>query len=251
MQVVSPLPRHGIGGINILGRVPLVAEHAMKFHKNLFFLLSITFALFSGQVGTASERPRMTGPDPRKEIAKGLVDELASHFNARDYVQFMDGFTDRHAGRIRERVKVTFLADDLRMDVDEVVLFSGDEESMEFGIRYATSVDGSINLITSVVTARLDGSAWKIDSEKVKKTSRRGGADSTLADSPKPRNRQIGGVAFEPAGPGRAIQNNRVPANWDPMNPDPNLIDPNLRDMIGSGIGILPGSGCANGRCGL
>jgi hypothetical protein len=193
----------------------------------------------------------MTGPDPRKEIARSLVENLAGHCNSRDFVQFMDGFTERHAGKIRERVKDAFLADELRMDIDEVVLFSGNEQTMEFGVKYEISMDGCIDSVTSVVTARLDGPAWKIDSEKVKKTSRRGGADSSLADSPKPRNKQIGGVAFEPAGPRRAVQNNRVPANWDPMNPDPVLVDPHLRDMIGSGVGILPGSGCANGRCGL
>ena len=217
--------------------------------RTLFLAVPIFFScvlcLADGDSLSDSGRIRMTGPDPRKEIARDLVGELASHCNSRDFVQFMDGFTERHAGKIRERAKDNFLADDLRMDIEDVVLFSGDEESMEFGVKYEISVDGTTRSITSIVTARLDGSTWKIDSEKVKKCSKRGGLDSSMAGVPKPRGR-VGAVAFEPAG-----RNNGVPANWDPMNPDPDLVDPNLRDMIGSGIGINPGSGCANGRCGV
>jgi len=196
----------------------------------------------------------MTGPDPRKDVAKGLVNDLASHCNSRDFVQFMDGFTSRHGSKIREKVKDTFLADDLRMDIEEVVLFSGDEQTMEFGLKYEMSVDESVRSVTSVITAKFDGSSWKIDSEKVKKSSARG-AGSSLASAPKPRrpNFQLGGVEFEAVQPRprqEGAVRNPVPPGWDPMNPDPNMIDPKLKDMIGL-VPILPGVGCVSGKCGV
>lgn len=208
-------------------------------------------ALTLAHAGYASDRLRMTGPDPRKEIARSLVDSLASHCNSKDFVQFMDGFTERHAGKIRERVKDTFLADELRMDIEEVVLFSGDEQTMEFGVKYEMSMDGCTDSFTSVVTARLDGSSWKIDSEKVKKSSRKCGV-SSLASAPKPRkpNIEVGGVDAQPRPRQEGAVRNADPPDWDPMNPNPDMIDPKLKDMIGL-VPILPGVGCVNGKCGL
>ena len=203
--------------------------------------------------GYASDRPHMTGQDPREEIAKGLVNDLAVYCNSRDFVRFMDGFTERHASKIREQVKDSFLADELRMEIDEVVLFAGDAEAIEFGVKYEMSVDGSVRCITSVVTARLDGSCWKIDSEKVKKSSTRDSGNATLISAPKPRkpNIQVGGVEFgaQPKPRQEGAVRNPVPPGWDPMNPDPSMIDPKLKDMIGL-VPILPGVGCVNGKCG-
>jgi hypothetical protein len=227
--------------------------------KTLFLALPIFLSCFVSlaegeESPSVSGRITATGPDPRKEIAKDLVNNLAAHCNSRDYIQFMDGFTDSYAGKIREKVKDAFLADDLKMFVGEVVLFSGDEQTMEFGVKYEMSVDGYVRSVTSVLTARLDGSSWKIDSEKVKKSSTRGVA-SSLAGAPKPRkpNIQLGGVEFEDLQP-RPRQEGAVrnppPPGWDPMNPDPNMIDPKLKDMIGL-VPILPGVGCVNGKCGV
>lgn len=224
--------------------------------KTLFLALPIFLSCFVSlaegeESPSVSGRITATGPDPRKEIAKDLVNNLAAHCNSRDYIQFMDGFTDSYAGKIREKVKDAFLADDFKMFVGEVVLFSGDEQTMEFGVKYEMSVDGCLKSVTSVVTARLEGSSWKIDSERVKKSSTKVCSKSSTPVRPGIRkpNIQVGEADFQPKprqeGPARMP----IPSDWDPMNPNPDMIDPKLKDMIGL-IPILPGVGCVNGKCG-
>ena len=50
-------------------------------------------------------------------------------------------------------------------------------------------------------------------------------------------------VIVPPAG------DNVIPAAWNPFNPPANRINPALEHLRGD-IGIQPGLGCANGRCG-
>ncbi|MCX7415090.1 MAG: hypothetical protein NTY25_01170 [Planctomycetia bacterium] len=138
-----------------------------------------------------------------------------------------------------ERIRMTgpspghslFIRHDFSMEILDVVLLSDGEDTIVFGVRYGVTLKSAPNqTFASKVTARnLDGT-WKVDGEKVR---------SCLQESQS--------LSANPAD--QALDGGAVRPGWGPFNPPAHLIDPALESLRGH-VGIQPGRGCANGRCG-
>jgi hypothetical protein len=113
-----------------------------------------------------------------------------------------------------------------RMDIRRVTLLSDSAEKITFGVQYAWhDRDKPEHVVASKVTARMVDGQWKLDGEVVKSSA------LTVSESAAAA---AGGV---PA------------AAWNPFAPPADLINPALEHLRGD-VGIQPGRGCANGRCG-
>ena len=186
------------------------------------------FALVSLGVIEASDRITVIVPPASQEAAEELVGSLASACNRGDFIGFMGHFTPSHARRIRGRMEDIFVQHQPKMDIRQVTLLSESDDRITFGVRYAWHDKNSPEeVFASKVVARKVEGDWKLDGEALKSISR------TVSES----------QYAEPAGA------NVVPAAWNPFNPPANRINPALEHLRGD-IGIQPGLGCANGRCG-
>lgn len=178
----------------------------------------------------ASDRPVMTGPPAGQEAAKELAESVASACNRKDFIGFMEHFTPKQQAAMRKKMEDVFIAHELEMEIQQVVLLEDGDDRITFGVRYACSPQSAPKqMFASKVTARkLDG-RWKVDKEQVRSRSLSSHSVS----------------ASDGAQGGEAIG-----AAWDPFNPPAHLIDPELEDLRGD-IGIQRGRGCVNGRCGV
>ena len=172
----------------------------------------------------AAERIAVIAPPVGQDEAEELVGSLAGACNRGDFVGFIGHFTTSHGARIRRRTEDIFVTHEPKMSIRQVTLLSESENRLTFGVRYAWHPkDKPEEVLASKVTARKVAGEWKLDGEQVKAVSRTA-AESDYGDS---------GAA----------------AAFNPLNPPADLIDPDLEHLRGD-IGIGPGGGCANGRCG-
>lgn len=174
----------------------------------------------------AADRVTVVVPPAAQETAEQLVESAAAACNQGDFIGFMDHFTAAHARRIRQPMEDIFVQHRPRMVIRRVTLLSETPERIAFGVQYAWhDRDRPEELLASKLTARIVNGRWKLDGEVVKSSR------WTVAES------QMAAVRGGP------------PAAWNPFDPPADLIDPNLERLRGD-IGIQPGRGCANGRCG-
>lgn len=177
----------------------------------------------------AADRITVIVPPANQEAAEELASSLASACNRGDFTAFMGHFTPSHARRIRGRMEDIFVQHQPKMDIRQVTLLSEAEDRITFGVRYAWhDKDSPEEVFASKVVAKKVEGYWKLDGEALKSVSR------TASES----------QYAEPAGA------NVVPAAWNPFNPPADRINPALEHLRGD-IGIQPGLGCANGRCGV
>ena len=175
-----------------------------------------------------SDRPQVIAPPAAQEEAERLVRSLASACNSGAFMAFMEHFTPSHARRIRGQMEEKFIAHEPKMDIRQVTLLSESEDRICFGVRYAWHDGGKPEeIMASKVTARRIDGHWRIDGETVKAVS--------MANSSAQASNQGRGEI--------------IPAAWNPFDPPADMINPNLEHLRGD-IGIQPGLGCANGRCG-
>jgi hypothetical protein len=188
-------------------------------------LLAATVLLLMALRGAAAaDRITVTAPPMGQDAAEELAGSLAGACNRGDFIGFIGHFTPGHGARIRQRMEDIFVAHEPRMDILKVTLLSETENEITFGVRYAWHPkDKPEQVLASKVTARKVEGVWKLDGEQVKSVSRTA-AESDYGDT---------GAA----------------APFNPFNPPADLIDPDLEHLRGD-IGIRPGGGCANGRCG-
>jgi len=192
-------------------------------------LLVLLYALVAC-VGTAkaSERIKVIAPPAGQEVAETLAGSLATACNAGDFIGFMDHFSASHAAKIRTRMEDLFISHQPKIDIQKVTLLADGPDEITFGVRYELQDNDSPQTeLSSKVVARKVNGAWKLHGEQVRAISRRSQASG-----------------YAETGAGRAL-----PA-WDPFNPPAQRIDPLLEHLRGD-IGIQPGAGCANGRCGV
>jgi len=174
--------------------------------------------------GAAADRITVTAPPVGQDAAEELVGSLAGACNRGDFIGFIGHFTPTHGARIRRRMEDIFVTHEPRMSIRQVTLLSESENRIAFGVRYAWHPkDKPEQVLASKVTARKVEGVWKLDGEQVKSVSRTA-AESDYGDT---------GAA----------------APFNPFNPPADLIDPDLEHLRGD-IGIRPGGGCADGRCG-
>jgi hypothetical protein len=172
----------------------------------------------------AADRVAVIAPPVGQDAAEELVGSLAGACNRGDFIGFIGHFTPSHGARIRRRMEDIFVTHEPKMSIRQVTLLSESENRLTFGVRYAWHPkDKPEEVLASKVTARKVAGEWKLDGEQVKAVSRTA-AESDYGDS---------GAA----------------AAFNPFNPPADLIDPDLEHLRGD-IGIRPGGGCANGRCG-
>ena len=203
----------------------------MRRHMlHLCSTLTLGIACWPSACG-AVERIRMTGPSPGHSAARDLAEAVAAACNRKDFIGFMDHVTPRHQATIRRRMEDLFIRHDFSMEILDVVLLSDGEDTIVFGVRYGVTLKSAPNqTFASKVTARnLDGT-WKVDGEKVRSCFQ-----ESQSLSANPADQALDGGAIRPG--------------WGPFNPPAHLIDPALESLRGH-VGIQPGRGCANGRCG-
>lgn len=177
----------------------------------------------------AADRLKVTAPPAGQDHAERLVGSLATACNSGDFVGFMGHFTPTHGRKIRGRMEDIFIKHQPQMEIRQVTLLSEEEDRIAFGVRYSWHDKGKPEeVVASKVTARRIDDQWKLDGETVKAVTRTASTSDYGADQ---------------------VPENGWPAGWDPFNPPARLIDPNLEHLRGD-IGITPGRGCANGRCG-
>jgi hypothetical protein len=175
-----------------------------------------------------SDRITVVVPPARQESAEELVGSLASACNRGDFMAFMGHFTPTHGRRIRGRMEDLFVLHQPKMGIHKVTLLSEADDRITFAVRYAWhDKEKPEEVFASKVIARKVDGQWKLDGESVKSVNRTA-SESQYAEPAR------GGV---------------VPAAWNPFDPPANQINPALEHLRGD-IGIQPGLGCANGRCG-
>lgn len=190
-------------------------------------LLAIIGLTLGSSVAHATDRVAVIAPPAGQDAAETLVGSLEGACNRGDFVGFLDHFTPSHRGRIHRRMEDIFIKHQPKMDVQQVMLLSEDETRITFGVRYAWHPkDAPEEVFSSKVTARRVAGEWKLDGEQVKAVSRTGGGSGYDRDD-----RAAGALGF------------------NPFNPPADLIDPDLEHLRGD-VGIRPGQGCADGRCG-
>jgi hypothetical protein len=176
----------------------------------------------------AADRITVIVPPANQEAAEELVDSLASACNRGDFVGFMDHFTPTHANRIRRRMEDVFIKRDPQMDIQKVTLLSDSDDRITFGVRYSWhEKDRPEQIVASKIAAKKMNGKWRLDNETVTSVDRMV-ADSNLPDKP---------------------GSDAVPAAWNAFDPPAARINPALEHLRGD-IGIRPGLGCVNGRCG-
>jgi hypothetical protein len=202
------------------------AFKTVRVRSRCLVLLALLFA--GTQFSSASDRLTVIVPPVSQEAAEALAGSLASACNRGDFVAFMGHFTPTHSRRIRGRMEDVFVVHQPKMDIRQVTLLSEADDRITFAVRYAWhDKEGPEEVFASKVVARKVDGEWKLDGESVKAVDRTAGRSQYA----------------EPAGA------NVVPAVWDPFNPPADRINPALEHLRGD-IGIQPGLGCANGRCG-
>jgi hypothetical protein len=187
----------------------------------------LVYVATSVTTARASDRLKVIAPPAGQEVAESLARSLVSACNAGDFVGFMDHFTPSHGSRIRRRMEDVFISHQPKIEVEKVTLLADGADKITFGVRYALHDNDKphADLASKVVARKING-AWKLDSEQVKTATRRA-SESEYAG-----------------------HESGAPPGWDPFNPPAQLIGPNLEHLRGD-IGIRPGRGCANGRCGV
>jgi len=174
----------------------------------------------------AADRVTVIVPPAAQETAEQLVGSVAATCNRGDFVGFMSHFTSSHARRLRGPMEDIFVRHRPRMDIRRVTLLSDSPEKITFGVEYAWhDRDKPEHVLASKVTARMVNGQWKLDGEVVKSST------LTVAES------------------ASAAPHGVPPAAWNPFDPPADLINPALEHLRGD-VGIQPGRGCANGRCG-
>jgi hypothetical protein len=184
-------------------------------------------ALVAGATVTfASDRIKVIVPSAGQESAEALAQSLASACNRGDYLAFIDHFTPSHRRRC-QHIEDKFITGQPRMDIKQITLLSEGSDRITFAVKYAWhDRQEPERLYASKVSARLVDGDWKLDGETVRTVMRTDAGSCENASDSKP-----------PA------------TEWDPLNPPAHLVDPDLAHLRGD-VGIRPGQGCANGRCG-
>ncbi len=187
--------------------------------------LLLIFSLAVGPpIAQATDRVPVAIPPAGQDAAETLVGSLEAACNRGDFIGFIDHFTPSHGRRIRRSMENIFITHEPRMDIRKVMLLSESEDTITFGVRYAWHPSGKPEeVIASRVTARKIDGKWKLDGEKIKAVSH--------TDSESDYGPDAGRVGF------------------NPFNPPADLIEPGLEHLRGD-VGIRPGRGCADGRCG-
>jgi hypothetical protein len=188
--------------------------------------LPCLFFCFCVSVCNGGDRLKVTIPRAGQGDAETLAESLASACNRGDYLAFVDHFTPTHRKRC-QHIEDMFITGEPRMDIKQITLLSEDSDRITFAVKYAWhDRQEPERLYASKVSARLVDGDWKLDGETVRTVMRTDAGSRENASDSKP-----------PA------------TEWDPLNPPAHLIDRDLAHLRGD-VGIRPGQGCANGRCG-
>lgn len=196
-------------------------------HRLVRGLLWLAWLAAAAPFAQAADRVVVIAPPAGQDAAEAIVGSLESACNRGDFIGFIGHFTPAHGNRIRRRMEDIFIKHQPRMSVRQVMLLSEDDTSLTFGIRYAWHPkDEPEEVFSSKIKAKRIAGEWKLDGEDVKAVSRSAGDSGSSRDD-----RAAGRIGF------------------NPFNPPVDLIDPDLEHLRGD-VGIRPGQGCANGRCG-
>lgn len=199
-----------------------------RLRPQVFSGLAGLFLVCGSFPSYGADRIKVIAPPSGQASAEELLDSVAAACNRGDFIGFMEHFTPTQASRIRRRMEDLFVLQQPKMDIRQVTLLSETDDRITFGVRYAWHDKNSPEQIVAskAIARRLDG-RWKLDAETVKSISR-----------------AVSGSHYGDAADGEV-----APVAWNPFDPPANRINPGLEHLRGD-IGIQPGMGCANGRCG-
>lgn len=136
------------------------------------FLFVISNICFADTEVPAAEAPRRLGmidaPDGR-EMHK-LMDNVSSHCNSGEFVDFMNCFTKKKAASIRKTMKALFSKHiNVTMNIVSVDVISMEDAVAKFNLEYVWDSDNvdKKSIIKSTIIAKKESDLWKIDSEEV------------------------------------------------------------------------------------
>jgi len=185
--------------------------------------LAVAVALLPASL-MANERVSVVNNSPQI----GLKDALAAAavaFDSEDVDAYEMCFKESRRKDMRRRAAVLFASEQCSMELIESHTVEMDEETAEAAVRYKIGNSRCSSEVVSMVRLIKEDGRWVIDKE-VK-----------ISAGP----RSCGPVASASAAPAKG---------WDPFNPDKTKIPSGLHHLVGD-IGIQPGMGCADGKCGV
>lgn len=194
----------------------------------MIFRLALFSALVSSVALGQSERVKMSDMSDNSS-PKDTILTVSRAYEAEDLDLLESCFAASQRKNIRKKCGIMFVKGRSSMSIVESHVIEIEDEKAEVAVRYMMSEPSGPVEIVSTVNMSKEGDRWVINKEVLVSRS------SGRAEAPFAQARQANG---------------RADGEWDPMNPDPSRISPNLQHLIGD-IGIQPGMGCQNGRCGV
>lgn len=161
----------------------------------------------------------MNAPEGAQEI-ENLMNEVSSHCESGNFIQFMNCFTKKKSATIRQTMKELFSRHRIKMDIFSVEVVESKNNYIKFKLKYGWDADNVIEKIiaNALVVAKKENNSWKIDSEEIVDFE-------TISKVEQNQNINFGGG-------GQVVLN--------PVNDD----------FLPRDIATRPG-GCANGQCNI
>ncbi|MEI7929404.1 MAG: hypothetical protein WCH40_12705 [Verrucomicrobiales bacterium] len=188
----------------------------------------------------AEERLRVSAGNRESIEIRDQFKAVETAANAEDLDAYVECFSERLRKPLRHRIGMLFVKHEISMEILDSHVLESSELSAQVAVKYRARLSGRSYDVVSILGMIKEYDHWRINKETIHSTQRIDSDRTASCGS------ACGMKQFQFGG-GQAGGN--LPLNWDPFNPPAHLIDPALEHLRGD-IGIMPGRGCAAGRCG-
>lgn len=186
----------------------------------------IISTLCLASVAHADGRVQVVNNAPQTEF-KDALEAAAKAFDSENLDAYEKCFSEGRRKGMRRKMALLFAAQECKMELVEAHTIEVGENFGEAAVRYKIGDSGGSYDVVSVISMVKEGGSWVIDSEIKMRESRSEGSYPTSS---------------------YASSQDR-PAHKQNL-PDKSTIQPGIQHLIGD-VGVRPGDGCANGRCGI
>ena len=188
----------------------------------------------------AEERLRVSAGNRESIEIRDQVKVVETAANTEDLDAYVECFSERLRKPLRHRIGMLFVKHEISMEILDSHVLELSEQSAQVAVKYRARLSGRSYDVVSILGMIKEYDRWRINKETIHSTQRIDYDRTASCGS------ACGMKQFQFGG-GQVGGN--LPLNWDPFNPPAHLIDPALEHLRGD-IGIMPGRGCAAGRCG-
>lgn len=176
------------------------------------------------QTSPAAERLRMAQDNVTEIEVKDCLKTAAQAASDENLDGFIGCFAEKQRPRIRRKVAILFVRHSIDLELLDSHIVSEQAERAEIAVKYRATLSDDAYDIVSLVGLSREDDGWRIAREKV---------ESNAAVSQRKSASQYGGQVFRFGGGGDVVLGRQDD------------------DGLPADIGVRPGGGCANGRCGL